>query len=102
MSLKKQYLKNNEVCKVTFSLKDHGENFENVRVVGNFNDWNINCEPMKKLKSGAFSQIVKLDSGKSYQFKYLINDSIWENEPEADQFVANGVAHGQVNSMIDL
>lgn len=102
MSIKKQYLKNNEVCKVTFSLKEQVENLENVRVAGDFNDWNVNCEPMKKLKSGGFTQSLRLEPGKSYQFKYLINDTIWENEPDADQFVPNGIAQGQVNSMIEL
>lgn len=102
MSLKKQYLKNNGVCKVTFSLNDHLESVNSVRILGDFNGWDVNCEPMKKLKSGGFSQILKLDSGKSYQFKYLINDTIWENEPEADQFVPNGIGKGQVNSLIEL
>ncbi|MGQ7870821.1 isoamylase early set domain-containing protein [Sunxiuqinia sp. sy24] len=102
MSFKKQYLKNNGVCKVTFSLKNRVENIGNVRIAGDFNDWDVNCEPMKKLKSGNFSQTLRLDSGKLYQFKYLINDTIWENEPEADQFVPNGIAHGDVNSVIEL
>jgi len=102
MSIKKQYLKSNGVCKVTFNLSDDLNNVNNVRILGDFNGWDVSCEPMKKLKSGSFSQTLKLDTGKSYQFKYLINDTIWENEPEADQFVPNGIAKGQVNSMIEL
>lgn len=68
MSFRKQYLKNTGVCKVIFSLKEQVENVENVRVVGDFNDWEVRCEPMKKLKSGGFTQSLRLDSGKSYQF----------------------------------
>lgn len=103
MSIKKQYLKKDGVCKITFSLEGKIENvekIENVRIPGDFNDWDINCEPMKKLKNDGFSQTINLESGKSYQFRYLINDSVWENEPESDNFVPNGIIAGEFNSLI--
>ena len=81
MSVKKQYMKNNEVCKITFFLKGKVNNIENVRIPGDFNNWDKNYEPMKRLKGGDFSQTINLNAGKSYQFKYLINDSLWANEP---------------------
>lgn len=102
MSMKKQYLKNKEVCKLTFQLKDSVDGVENARIVGDFNNWDTQSEPMKKLKTGGFSQTINLDAGKSYQFKYLINDSLWINEPEADQLVPNGMGDGEFNSLIVL
>ncbi|MGD9930967.1 MAG: isoamylase early set domain-containing protein [Mangrovibacterium sp.] len=102
MSIKKQYLKTNGTCKVTFKLKEDIGNVERVQIPGEFNNWDLNCEPMKKLKSGGFSQTLNLETGKSYQFRYLINGSVWENEPEADQFVPNGISPGEENSVIEL
>jgi len=100
MSIKKHYLKNNEVCKITFTLKEKVNSIDNVRITGDFNNWDMNCEPMKKLKPGGFSQTINLASGKSYQFKYLINDSVWANDPESDEFVPNGFGTGESNSVI--
>ena len=100
MSIKKQYLKKNGICKITFSLKENNANIETVRILGDFNDWNRNCEPMKKLKNSEYSQSINLKSGKAYQFRYLINNSVWEDEPESDNFVPNGVEAGEFNSLI--
>lgn len=100
MSIKKQYLKEDGVCKITFSLKEKTQELENVRIPSDFNNWDTNCEPMKKLKTGGFSQTINLERGKTYQFKYLINDSVWANDPEADQFVPNGFGNGDTNSVL--
>jgi 1,4-alpha-glucan branching enzyme len=102
MSIKKQYLKSNEICKVTFNLRKDVENVEIARITGDFNNWDTSCEPMKKLKSGGFTQTLKFDAGKSYQFKYLINDSEWRNEPEADNFVPNNTGPDEVNSVLEI
>lgn len=99
MSIKKQYLKNNEVCKITFSLKENVKSLDNVRITGDFNNWDTHCEPMKKLKQGGLTQTIQLPAG-SYQFKYLINDSVWENDPESDDLIPNGFGPGQYNSLL--
>ena len=100
MSIKKQYLKKDGVCKTTFSLNGNDQKIDNVKILGDFNNWDRNCEPMKKLKNDRFSQTINLESGKSYQFRYLVNDSVWEDEPESDNFVPNGVESGEYNSLI--
>jgi len=102
MSIKKQYLKKDGVCKVTFSYNEKVNSIENIRIPGDFNNWDTNCEQMKKIKTGGFSQTINLDSGKAYQFKYLINDSDWVNDTEADQFVPNGLGSSEPNSVIAL
>lgn len=102
MSIKKQYLKDNGVCKITFMLNEKAKSIENVRITGDFNNWDRSGEPMKRLKSGGFTQTMDLDAGKSYQFRYLINDSVWANEPESDELVPNGFGPGQFNSLIVL
>jgi len=42
---------------------------------------------MKKLKSGAFTTTLDLETGKEYQFRYLLDKKIWENERDADKLI---------------
>nr|WP_320020603.1 isoamylase early set domain-containing protein [uncultured Draconibacterium sp.] len=103
MSIKKQYLKSKPECKVSFRVtKTDAPNADTVKILGEFNGWNKDVEPMKKLKSGDFTQTLNLETGKAYQFKYLIDNSVWENESEADSSVPNGIVEGEFNSVLDL
>ncbi len=54
--LKKQYLDDKKTCKVTFSIgHDATEDVKVVSLVGDFNDWDAEADPMKRGKSGDFS-----------------------------------------------
>lgn len=88
MALNKKYLEGSSLCKVTFSLlKDAARSAETVHLVGEFNDWDEKATPMKQLKDGSFSVTFDLETGKEYQFRYLIDDKIWENDWNADKYV---------------
>ncbi|WP_088328941.1 isoamylase early set domain-containing protein [Lacimicrobium sp. SS2-24] len=88
MSVKKQYLKSKPVCKVTFKLsKEEARTAHQVRLVGDFNDWNTQAPPMKRLKNGAFTATLDLPKGGQYQFRYLLDDKEWENDWCADDYV---------------
>ncbi len=90
MSIKKQFLKSKPVCKVSFKLSsEEAKNADKVQILGDFNKWKTSTKGMNKLKSGDFSQTLELESGKEYQFRYLINGEIWVNEPEADGMASN-------------
>ena len=90
MSIKKQYLKSKPLCKVTFSLPKEAANAaKKVTVVGEFNDWNVKALPMKKLKDGSFKVTQDLSVGQEYQFKYLLDGEVWENDSSADKYVTN-------------
>lgn len=103
MSIKKQYLKNEPVCKLTFKVtKEQAQDAESVKILGDFNGWNKDVEPMSKLKSGDFTQTLKLNTGSEYQFRYFINETVWSNEEEADKTVPNGVVEGEFNSVLAL
>mgnify|MGYP003573662284 FL=1 len=103
MSIKKQYLKSKPECKLTFRVtKEEAQSAETVAIVGEFNEWNKDAEPMKKLKSGDFTQTLNLETGREYQFKYLVNNTTWANETEADKVVPNGIVEGEFNSVIEL
>lgn len=91
MSVKKQYLKNG-TCKVTFSTtQEFLADINSIKVLGNFNNWDSNVVSMKKLKSGTYSQTISLKPGEQYEFRYLVNDTIWTNDPEADKYAPNGI-----------
>ena len=88
MSLKKQYLKSQDRCKVTFRLPQAAApGAKTVTIVGEFNNWSTVKTPMKRLKSGEFTVVVDLVPGKDYQFRYLIDQTTWENDWEADRYV---------------
>lgn len=102
MSLSKRYLKSKPVCKVTFKLpKDAVQKARSVHLVGDFNQWNNKATPMKKLKNGAFSATLDLTAGTSYQFRYLINKSVWENDWSADDYVPTPFGDGD-NSVVEV
>ena len=90
MSLIKKYHETKPLCKVTFKLAKDIANFANqVYLAGEFNNWDVESIPMKRLKSGEFSVSLDLEKGKEYQFKYIIDGTAWLNETEADKFVPN-------------
>jgi 1,4-alpha-glucan branching enzyme len=89
-SLKKQYLKSDNICKVTFRLPREATNgAEVVTIVGDFNDWSPTKSKMKKLKNGDFTITLPLDCNKEYRFRYLIDANRWENDWFAEKYVPN-------------
>ncbi len=88
--IKKQYLKTNGWCNVTFKLpKDAAPDARVVTIVGDFNNWNLTETEMKRLKSGDFKVTLKLHKNREYRFRYLIDSHRWENDWSADQYVPN-------------
>ncbi|WP_405608129.1 isoamylase early set domain-containing protein [Polaribacter sp. Asnod1-A03] len=98
MAIKKQFLKSKPVCKVTFTVP--AEEAESVAVVGCFNEWDVEATPLKKLKNGSFKGTVDLESGKSYEFRYIV-DGEYTNEPDADGSVWSDFASAE-NSVLNL
>ena len=85
--LKKEAIDKGKAIKVTFythKLSEAGS----VYLAGDFNEWNETSHPMTKLKDGRFKLVVKLDPGREYQFRYLV-DGEWHNDWEADKYVSN-------------
>lgn len=99
--IKKEYLKNKKAVKVTFRLpKIAVQDADNVHIVGDFNDWNVYANPMKKLKKGEFTITLELKPGREYQFRYLVDERKWENDWNADKYVKS--PYGSDNSVIVL
>lgn len=102
MSIKKQYLKTKKVCKVTFGISESKDDqIRKVHVVGEFNNWSKSATPMKRSKKGEFKASIDLKPGKEYQFRYLLDDNRWDNDPEADKSADTPYADAR-NSVIVL
>jgi len=97
MIAKRQYLKTKPVCKVTFQLSAHAQH---IALVGEFNGWNEASTPMKKSAEGVFSIILELETGREYQYRYLLDGSNWMNDDSADKTVKT--PFGNNNSVIVL
>lgn len=102
MSIKKQFLKTKPVCKVSFKLtKEQVNNAGKVNIVGDFNHWNETSDELKPLKDGSFSHTIELESGRDYQFRYLLDGTSWINDEEADRYENSGIGDSQ-NAVISL
>lgn len=99
--LKKQYLKNKPTCKVTFSLPKEAVNEgSEVRVLGDFNNWDWEQGiPMKASKAN-YQAVVELSAGRQYEFRYLIDGATWLNDGQADAYLST--PFGVENSVIAL
>ncbi len=86
MAVRKKYSQDSKVCQITFTLpKEICENFDEVSIVGDFNNWDVHQNKFStKNPDGSSLVELVLDAGKEYQFRYLCDGEIWLNEPEAD------------------
>lgn len=102
MSIKKKYFHEKGVCLVHFRLpKLIQDQTTKAAIAGNFNDWNTEQYLMIKDKDGDFEQFIELPMGKTYQFRYLIDDQKWVIEPGADDFIP-AFSNKLYNSVIKL
>ena len=91
--IEKKYLKTKPLCKVKFALPNSAvATAKSVCVVGDFNDWDLKANPMRKQKSGLFASTVNLKIHNQYQFRYVLDGHIWLNDDEADGFVASNIS----------
>lgn len=95
--VQKTYYKTKDYCKVKFSFTT--ENAETVEILGLNSDWE-NSIVMSRKKDGTFTTDVNLPKDSRHEFKYLVNETLWLNEPEADSETPN--IYGGANSVIEL
>ena len=93
----KTYYKTKDYCKVKFSFII--DNAETVQIRGLNSDWQTSVLMTKK-KDGSFTADVTLPKDSKHQFKYLVNEKEWLNEPQADRQEPN--EFGSSNSVIVL
>ena len=86
--LKKNYSKTGRICRVTFKYPNR-EKAESAALAGEFNDWQLDANPMKRLKDGSFSLTISLAAGRSYAFRYVLDGKTWVNDHAADAYQPN-------------
>jgi predicted flap endonuclease-1-like 5' DNA nuclease len=100
--LKKSFSKTKPVCKVTFTLPlEAAQGGQEVRILGDFNEWSWENGYKMKADKAEFTTEVELAAGKEYQFRYLIDNHIWENDWKADSYVPV-TPFGIYNSVLSL
>lgn len=100
MALYKAYPKNGPSCKVTFELPlEATMGVKKVALVGDFNNWDINSQVLSKNKEGQFAITIALEQGHEYQFRYLMDDSRWENDWAADKYLPSSFGNAD-NSVV--
>ena len=100
--LKKQYLKSKPACKVTFELPlEAAPGAGEIRLLGDFNGWSWEDSIVMKKDSSGYKAIVELETGRSYEYRYLVDGESWINDWAADDYVPSPF-HGINNSVIHL
>ena len=95
--VRKQRARRKGFVKVTFSLPR--AEATTVHVMGDFNDWRP-VHPMRRTDDGGWQLTLDLERGREYQFKYLLDDSMWINDPDVEKSVAN--PYGDTNSAVTI
>lgn len=99
--VQKTYYKTKDYCKVKFSFKPENADasISSVEILGLNSVWQHSVVMAKK-KDGSFSADVNLPRQTKHEFKYLVNEALWLNEPEADSEAPD--MYGGANPVIVL
>ncbi|HOZ71961.1 MAG TPA: isoamylase early set domain-containing protein [Spirochaetales bacterium] len=88
MMLKKRYAKDGSLCTVTFIIQaEQADGAMTAHLSGDFNNWSRSANPMKRMPEGGFELGIKLEAGKEYHFRYLLDGERWDNDWHADKYV---------------
>ena len=58
-----------------------------VYLAGDFNNWEMSADPMKKDKKGIWKKTLSLKPGR-YEYRFFV-DGHWENDPSCSNCVPN-------------
>jgi 1,4-alpha-glucan branching enzyme len=83
---------------VTFSLPQAWTAEHQAAVCGDFNEWAIDAHVLSPTDDGRLATTVLLPPGR-YEFRYRLDNQVWINDPEADDYALN--EHGGHNSVVD-
>lgn len=56
-------------------------------LLGDFNNWNPEKAPkLEKQKDDSYTTVIKLEEGKTYNYRFLLNDGRWVNDYNAQSY----------------
>ncbi len=93
--LTKKYFKTKDEADVTFEF--NRSDVSTVALFADFTNWQA-IEMKFNKKTRSFKTKVRLPKGGNYHFRYLLNNTEWENDYEADQYQPN--EFGTENSVV--
>ena len=93
--VKTKRARNKGLVTVTFTLPRTES--ATVHVMGDFNDWRP-VHAMERAEDGGWRLTVELERGREYQYRYLLDGTVWTNDPDAERSVAN--PYGGENSVL--
>jgi predicted flap endonuclease-1-like 5' DNA nuclease len=100
MAISKGSKQTGKYSNVTFTIQN--QQSSGILLLGDFNDWHTNDKHSVMEKSGdRYNKTLKLENGKSYEFRYLCVDTGWFNDEAADYYVDSPFL-GIQNGVIDL
>ena len=78
---------------------DAREGIERVSLVGDFNDWSRDLNPLRR-HGDRFTTTVQLANGQRHRYQFVIDGNRWENDWRADDY--EETASGAFVSVVDL
>lgn len=101
MSINKKFVKSRNVYKVDFELPEsYVPNAKEVRLLGEFNNWDWKSAPVMKNSKGVYKLKFELEPGKKYEYRFLADETVWVNDGIADEYVPS--PHFVDNCVVDL
>jgi len=94
--INKRYFKTKDEVEVTFELPA-SEAEKSVAIVADFLDWQP-TEMKKVARTKSYRFKTRLPKDGQFEFRYLVDDKKWVNDPQADTFKPN--AFGEDNGLV--
>jgi 1,4-alpha-glucan branching enzyme len=73
---------------VVFTLPAEVE-ADHVALCGEFNNWSADDIELSRDGDGTWRTTVRLEPGRAYRYRYLLDGQRWENAWEADSYLPN-------------
>lgn len=88
MAINKTYIKAKDAYKVTFEIPNEvNPKNKEIRLLGEFNDWNWAKAPALQRVNGCFKTSIELPAGTEFEFRYKTVDEQWFNDWAPDAYV---------------
>lgn len=85
---------------ITFSMRADATQVQSIAVVGDFNDWDPNRNPLTDVNhDGLWTTTLKLEPGR-YEYMFIIDGQKWVPDPSAYQYVNDGF--GNKNAVLEI
>jgi 1,4-alpha-glucan branching enzyme len=95
--IRKRHKRNSDIVRVTFALPEDDPRAKS-SVVGDFNDWDPEADPLVRRNNGTCSAVLRLKEGQRYHFRYRTQDGVWFNAGDADAYELNEM--GEENGVL--